>query len=65
MDDASDLFIALVVFAIAVVCVLALDTFLAYVAIEAVGGYDIDLRQATGVGLLLLAMQTTYSTRSS
>lgn len=65
MDDAADLFVALVVFVVAVAFAWALDTFLAYVAIEAVGGYDLELRQAAGVGLLLLTMQSTYSAKRS
>jgi hypothetical protein len=52
----SDFFIACVAFVTFVALAWAINTFVAYVAIEAVAGHDLNFNEAAGVGILLTAI---------
>lgn len=58
MEELGELCGAILLFTIAVVLVLALDTFAVYLAVEVVGEfYDLDFNEAVGGGILLLFTQ--------
>ena len=54
----SDFFIACVVLVVFLVLAWAINTVVAYVAIESVAGHDLNLNEAAGVGLLLTSIGT-------